>query len=295
VGGEVVGSRRCGHCGAELPAASGSGRSRLFCDATCRSRARRARTPPAAARCAVRAGVARCGEMSTGAWYDTKGAVAAYCCGGHRELAGELLQAGMPAGRKLDRWLPGNVGWTPPAPARPVGKAFVLRVELAQVYPPVWRRVHVRADTTLTALHDVLQVAMGWHATHLWRFGPWYFNQVRGEFDQALALKDVLAEPGRRIGYLYDFGDQWEHEVELEKIVNHPRPSSVYPRCSAGRRACPPEDSGGPWGYPELLTALRARKGWRYHHARDLAGAKFDPEAFDKDDINHQLTALTHH
>lgn len=58
---------------------------------------------------------------------------------------------------------------------------------------------------------------------------------------------------------------------------------------------CAAEDSGGPWGYPELLKALRARKGWRYHHARDLAGAKFDPEAFDKDDINHQLTALTHH
>jgi len=266
----------------------------VFCDATCRSRARRVRGGPSPARCSVRAGIARCGARSTGAWYDVRGVVAAHSCTQHRDLAAELLSAGMPRGRKLDRWLPATTRWTPaPAPA-PVGKAFQLRIELAEVYPPVWRRIHVRADITFTDLHDVVQIAMGWEAMHLWRFGPWSFHEVTGEFDQTLTLQDTLADPGRSIGYLYDFGDQWEHRIELEKVVTRPRASSVLPRCTGGKRACPPEDCGGPWGYDELLKALRARKGWRYQQARELAGTKFNAEAFDVVEVNYQLAALAH-
>jgi hypothetical protein len=242
----------------------------------------------------MRAGIVRCTTASCGAWYDTVGRVAAHTCAAHRELAGELLRAtGLGRGRKLDRWLPAAVAWSPPPAAVPVGKVFVLRIELARVYPPVWRRVHVRADITLPALHEVLQVAMGWEAMHLWRFGPWYFDEVRGEFDTALTLTDVLTEPGQAIGYLYDFGDEWEHRIHLEKIITRPRSSSVLPRCTGGKRACPPEDCGGGWGYEELLKALRARKGWRYQQARELAGTKFNAEAFGVAEINHQLGALT--
>lgn len=283
---------RCGHCGAELPATTGAGRKKAYCNATCRSRARRDRTPPAAARCAVRAGIARCASSSSGAWYDQRGQVVAHTCGEHRELAEELLRAAMPRGQKLDRWLPANVRWTPPAAPVPVGKAFQLRVTLAGVHPAVWRRIHLRADTPLSRLHDVLQVAMGWQGFHLWRFGPWLFNEVKGEFVPTLTLEDVMGKPGNSIGYLYDFGDEWEHVIELEKIVERPRAGTVLPRCSAGKRACPPEDCGGPWGYEETLKALRSRKGWRYRQARELCGTKFDAEAFDKDTVNVQLTAF---
>lgn len=140
-----VGLGRCGYCAAELPAAVGRGRSRKFCDATCRSRARRARTPPTPARCSVPAGLGRCAGRSTGAWYDHRGAVAAHTCAEHRELAGDLLRAGMPRGRKLDRWLPASVRWSPAQPAAPPGPAYQLTITLDEVYPPVWRRVHVPA------------------------------------------------------------------------------------------------------------------------------------------------------
>jgi hypothetical protein len=242
----------------------------------------------------VRAGIARCTAASSGAWYDVRGTVSAHSCTEHRELAEQLLRAAVaPRGRKLDRWLPATVRWTPPAPPAPVGEALQLRIELAGIYPPVWRRVHVRADATLAGLHEVVQTAMGWEAMHLWRFGPWYVNEVRGEFDTALTVAEVLTAPGQRIGYLYDFGDQWEHRIELEKIITRPRPSSVLPRCTGGKWACPPEDSGGPWGYEQLLKALRARKGWRYQQARELTGTKFNAETFDQTETNTRLAALT--
>jgi hypothetical protein len=125
---DEVGPGQCGHCGSTLPAVLGRGRSRKYCDATCRSRARRARTPPAPARCSVRAGLGRCATRSAGAWYDQRGTVAAHTCAEHRELAGELLRAGMPRGRTLDRWLPANVRWSPPQQAAPPRMAYQLTV-----------------------------------------------------------------------------------------------------------------------------------------------------------------------
>lgn len=85
----------------------------------------------------------------------------------------------------------------------------------------------------------------------------------------------VLRTPGDRVAYLYDFGDM-VHHIELDKVITRPR--AAVPRCTAGKRACPPEDCGGPWGYEETLKALRARKGWRYQQARELCATKFDPD-----------------
>lgn len=283
--------RRCGNCCRVLPETSGPGRARHYCDATCRSAARRARTPPAAARCSLRAGVARCGAAATGAWYDQRGRIAAHTCDAHRDLSGELLGQGMPKGPALDRWLPANVAWHPPEPATPAGPAVQLRITLARVHPPVWRRVHVPADIPLSRLHEIVQVAMGWSGMHLWRFAPCYFGRVDGEYDPTLTLDGVLSSPGDQLGYVYDFGDYWVHLLEMEKLIAKPR--AQVPRCTAGRRACPPEDSGGPYGYAEALRGLRARKGLRYRLARDTLGRGFNPEQFNADHINDALAALS--
>jgi hypothetical protein len=290
-GVDEVGPGQCGHCGGTLPTVVGRGRSRKYCDATCRSRARRARTPPAPAQCSVRAGLGRCAARSAGAWYDQCGTVAAHTCAEHREVAGDLLRAGMPRKRTLDRWLPANVRWSPPQQAAPPRMAYQLTVTLRGVHPLIWRRLHVRADITLTGLHDVLQVAMGWDGQHLWRFGPFTFGDVRGEYDPTTTLDTVLRTPGEEMGYLYDFGDLWIHHIELDKVITRPR--ATLPQCTTGKRACPPEDCGGPWGYDDTLKALRARKGWRYHHARELCGTKFDPERFNRDEVNTALATLS--
>ncbi len=113
--------------------------------------------------------MARCAAQAAGSWYDTRGAVAAHTCTEHQALAGELLRARMPRGRKLDRWLPAGIKWTPARHAAPPRKAYQLTV-----------------------------------------------------------------------------GCHWIHHITLDKVTTRPRTGTVYPRCSAGKRACPPEDCGGP-------------------------------------------------
>lgn len=88
--------------------------------------------------------------------------------------------------------------------------------------------------------------------------------------------------------YEYDFGDGWDHELKIEKIV----PADLtahYPRCTAGSRACPPEDCGGPPGYERLLEALRDPKHEDHEQMREWIGGEFDPEAFDLDEVNRVL------
>jgi hypothetical protein len=124
--------------------------------------------------------------------------------------------------------------------------------------PPVWRRVQVRADTTFATLHQIIQAAFGWTDTHLHSFE--YDGEQIGvpdpEFDNDCAdeaettLDKVLLGPKDRVRYTYDFGDNWEHDIVLEKVTEPDKDGR--PVLLTGKGACPPEDCGGPWGYAEL-------------------------------------------
>jgi len=164
-----------------------------------------------------------------------------------------------------------------------------LKVTLRNIRPPVWRRVVVDGGETLNHLHDVIQAAFGWYNAHLHAFvvnGTDYGipheddwtpvqDERRSTIDQA-----VLAG---KFEYAYDFGDNWVHDIVVEKTFdagNDPSQMTV-PDCIDGRRACPPEDCGGPWGYSELLEIL-ADPGHVEHADRvEWMGQPFDPEAFD--------------
>ncbi len=161
-----------------------------------------------------------------------------------------------------------------------------LKISLEGVEPIVWRRVQLRSTDTLARLHEVIQIAMGWENYHLHRFEGRYGNTL--DEQQPASTLSV----GQMLCYTYDFGDNWQHLVEVEKILTNPRRPS-YPTCTAGRRACPPEDSGGPYGYYDMLKALRARKGWRYQQVREQLGTgRFDPAAFDMAAVNDELARL---
>lgn len=157
-------------------------------------------------------------------------------------------------------------GWDPAGPAHPA-------------FAAAWRHRHGDASA-----------GPGLAGMHLHKFGPLLFGEVRGEYDPAATLDACLARPGDVLGYVYDFGDLWTHRITLDKVTVRPR--GPLPRCLAGRRACPPEDCGGPWGYETALKGLRARKGGAYRMAREACGPRFDPEAFDKTETNRQLAAL---
>ena len=86
----------------------------------------------------------------------------------------------------------------------------------------------------------------------------------------------------------YDFGDGWQHDVVVEAI--EPARSDVkHPVCLTGKRACPPEDCGGPWGYANLLAALRDPTHEDHEELTEWVGIEFDPENFDADEVTEDM------
>jgi pRiA4b ORF-3-like protein len=125
-------------------------------------------------------------------------------------------------------------------------RIFQLKVQLREVRPPVWRRVLVPGEMGLAELHEVVQVAMGWTDSQLHeseiggaRYGvpdpDWGLQDVADE--SRVKLSQVAGE-GSRLRYAYDFGDGWQHDVIVEKVLSR-QPGLRYPCCVAGRRSVP--------------------------------------------------------
>src|SRR6266508_3874429 len=142
---------------------------------------------------------------------------------------------------------------------------YQIKVTLIGSKPPIWRRILVADTTTLHRLHTILQTIMGWDDYHLHMFT--INKQIYGEpeddefgdlgikSEARFELDQVVGRAGAKFRYGYDFGDSWEHELIVEKIL--PAEKGVhFPLCGAGKRACPPEDVGGVWGYQEFLEAI---------------------------------------
>jgi pRiA4b ORF-3-like protein len=174
-----------------------------------------------------------------------------------------------------------------------------IKVTLSGVRPPVWRRLLVPSDVTLLRLHRILQAAMGWDDAHLHRFRVGHasygdrilLSEVSARAERTARLAEVAPALGDRLRYDYDFGDDWEHVVVVEAVLA-PQPGVRYPSCVAGKRACPPEDCGGAWGYGTLLEALADPR--HPAHAERLAwlGGALDPEAFDLAEVNRRLARV---
>ena len=184
------------------------------------------------------------------------------------------------------------------APARTV---HTIKVTLAGSQPPIWRRLQVPSTMTLRALHDVLQVAFGWEDYHMWVFetplGRYGLADRDLEISSAAAkrLGQVAPHKTDRLGYTYDFGDDWEHIIVVEAISS-PEPGIAYPRCLTGRRACPPEDCGGIWGYDYLIEILTDPRHEEHQERLEWLGldspSQFDPSAFDPAQANTALAGL---
>ena len=110
----------------------------------------------------------------------------------------------------------------------------------------------------------------------------------RCEINNSLILANVC-RIGDTLCYVYDFGDNWGHLVTIEKEMRTCT-GVVYPRCVAGRNACPPEDCGGPWGYAEMLRTLAGRRNARRLELIDWLGGPFDPKHFALEEANDRLT-----
>jgi hypothetical protein len=187
----------------------------------------------------------------------------------------------------------------PPATKESGRTVHRMKISLHGARPPIWRRLEVPSTATLQQLHEAIQEAFGWADDHLWRFetstGPYGRSDPELGHRSAAAkeLQSVAPRAGDRIGYTYDFGDDWVHEILIEDVLDA-EPGVAYPRCVTGRRAGPPEDCGGISGYGELLAIL-ADPGHEEHDDRlawlGLKSADdFDPAAFDAEAVNKALS-----
>jgi len=179
---------------------------------------------------------------------------------------------------------------------------YQIKVTLKHSKPPVWRRIQVPGDVTLAKLHRILQVAMGWADYHLHQFmiGGTYYGEPHPDYEvwgpemrneKRVKLGQVTPGQGFRFIYEYDFGDSWQHELLVEKILPS-EPGVEYPRCLKGKRACPPEDVGGVWGYDSFLEAIADSEHPQHEDMLEWIGGEFDPEAFELDEVNQELRGV---
>ena len=174
-------------------------------------------------------------------------------------------------------------------------KLYLLKISLTGIEPEIWRRFVVPADITLDRLHDVIQIVMGWEDYHLHQFtigGKRYTEYPErpehGKHDGRFRLGNLVKSKGSSFEYIYDFGDNWIHQVTLEEITHTLRPDDQPVKLLAAERACPPEDVGGIPGYVEYCEAMKDKKHPGHEEYLQWRGP-FDPEEIDLDEKNMEL------
>ena len=175
-----------------------------------------------------------------------------------------------------------------------------IKVKLLGVSkPPVWRRLQLRADARLDQLHEILQAALGWENYHLhqFSFGEEEFGPRDAELgldfsDERQVTLGELTDIGARFRYTYDFGDNWQHEIVVEDLLDAD-PQTHYPILVAAKGACPPEDCGGVWGYANLKEVLANPDHDEHQEMLEWLGldnaSEFDPAALATDNIDYEL------
>jgi hypothetical protein len=149
-------------------------------------------------------------------------------------------------------------------------KAIKIKATLEMENYNIWRRLMLPYNITFEDFHKVLQKAFNWHDNHMHDFiifdsGKPVIDLVQTEEDMAYPVDiPMRMEAGvkiseylpkyKRLLYRYDFGDGWEHTIELEDFIfNYNR---NYPVCLDGEGNAPPEDVGGEGGYDEFLNTI---------------------------------------
>ncbi len=178
-----------------------------------------------------------------------------------------------------------------------------LKITLMDTEPAIWRRVEVPAAITLKNLHSVIQAAMGWQNYHLYQFhvgrqtidGPGFvdvgFSGQRNITAARVGLGDLIEGKVKRFVYIYDMGDNWEHELRIEKVLPA-EPDTRYPRFIDGAMAAPPEDIGGLPGFYEFLGAIEDPDHPEHDELTDWYGGPFNPTDLDEAAIKKRLARI---
>jgi len=174
---------------------------------------------------------------------------------------------------------------------------YQIKITLVNSKPPIWRRLLVHSSIKLNIFHNAIQYSMGWLDCHLHQFEKdriLYGTDDDNfgldiEDEKKYKLSDVLKKEKDSMMYEYDFGDGWIHKVMLEKILPFDVSAEIV-TCLKGKRACPPEDCGGIWGYENLIEIVKDPEHSEHEEMLDWLEGDLDPEHFNLDEINSMLS-----
>ncbi|MHB1654609.1 MAG: plasmid pRiA4b ORF-3 family protein [Desulfitobacteriaceae bacterium] len=188
-----------------------------------------------------------------------------------------------------------------------MGTIYQIKISLIDIEPLIWRRIIVPSNITFFKLHKIIQAAFDWQDYHLFAFelADCIVDIPDPEFDGMYALPEKNAKRVKideymiedtSLIYQYDFGDNWEHEIIIEKITEAEE-EVHYPVCIDGARHRPPEDVGGIGGYENFLEAINNPNHPEYDDMlvwaeKDTGGRKFDPEYFYLNEVNRTLMKI---
>jgi hypothetical protein len=181
---------------------------------------------------------------------------------------------------------------------------LALQIKLQGIKPMIMREVLVRNTITFEKLHTIIQTTMGWDNAHLYEF-------MKGNQRVVTSLKEEMPAPGVQLYsmrstqvamflnepknkalYMYDFGDDWAHDLTVAKVLPDD-PKVVHPVCLKAARACPPEDCGGVPGYLDILEMLKSDEpNEDFEEIREWLGDDFDPEFVDLEAINKKMKRI---
>ncbi len=180
---------------------------------------------------------------------------------------------------------------------------LTLRIQLAHISkPPVWRKLTVPANFTFHKLHQVIQAAFGWHDYHMYQFSekgygsnetislPSDDDWQEVKNSKKIKLSGVFTAARQKYIYIYDFGDNWQHNITVEEIEETTASKAA---CIEGKGACPPEDCGGTPGYEDLKAIMANPKHAEYEDMREWMGLApgevWNPAAFDLQEANEAV------
>ena len=177
-----------------------------------------------------------------------------------------------------------------------------LRIELREIEPRLWRRVDVPLSSTLLALHDIIQAVVGWTDSHLFEFviGERVYGEPMPDdvfWDRhvykaaGIRLKTLIDRGVERFLYVYDFGDDWRHDIFIESVGDG-EADVDYPAFVGGERRCPPEDVGDVSGFMEFLEAALDPLHEEHDEVVTWYGKLFDPLDIDERWVRPRLATL---
>jgi hypothetical protein len=177
-------------------------------------------------------------------------------------------------------------------------RVYRLKISLQETDPCIWRRVEVYAGMELDSLAAVIETVFGWSGDHMAELeikGCTYGDEDgwvgTASEDVPPVLRQIVPRVRTKFTYRYDFGDDWKHLIEVEKIAPA-EPGVRYPRCTDGARAHPIEDCGGPWGFADLVEAVGDPKHERYGDLVEWGLKKWNPAVFSLERVNRDLARV---